>query len=119
MKPIDRGAEVLFIEALQTGTVHIAVLPPDDGRDLEPEKCIPMDGSGRALAALLGTPTVTRCGQKTFPYRPNADARHGISYRFRDDQLSAASYRTLAPADQGRAFEHAQPGDEDDLEDAA
>lgn len=119
MKPIPPGADVLFIEALRTGTVHLAVLPPDDYPDEGAVEFIPMDGSGRALAALLGTPTVTRCGLPTFPHNPSRDARHGLTYRFRDEQLCAACYRTLAPEDQERAFEHGQPGDEDDLEDAA
>lgn len=110
-KPIPAGGDVLFVKALRTGTVHLVVLPPDDGRDLKPEKCIPMDGSGMALAALPGTPTITRCGLPTFPHNPSADARHGLTYRFHDDQLCVACYRTLTPADQPRAFEHGTPGD--------
>jgi hypothetical protein len=118
-KPLPERADVKFIEALATGTVHLLVLPPDDGSDGEPAISIPMDGSGRALAGLLGTPTVTRCGLNTFPHNPSPDARHGFTFRFRDDQLCGACYRTLTPADQERAFEHGQPGDEDDEEWAA
>lgn len=118
MKPIVPGSDVLFVKALRTGTVHLAVLPPDGGDD-EAVGFIEMDGSGRALAGLLGTPTVTRCGLPTFPHNPCRDARHGMTYRFRDEQLCAACYRTLAPEDQERAFDHAQPEDEDDEEWAA
>lgn len=119
MKPIPRGADVLFVETRQTGTVHLVVLPSDDYPDEDAVEFIPMDGSGRALAALLGTPTVTRCGLKTFPHSPSRGARHGMTYRFRDEQLCAACYRTLAPEDQARVFEHAQPDDETDEEEAA
>lgn len=118
MKSIPHGSDVLFVKALRTGTVHLVVLPPDGGDD-EAVVSIPMDGSGRALAGLLGTPTVTRCGLNTFPHNPSRDARHGMTYRFRDEQLCAACYRTLAPEDQERAFEHAQSADEDDEEWAA
>ena len=118
MKALAHGSDVLFIKALRTGTVHLAVLPPDS-QDEEAVQELPMDGSGRALAALLGTPTVTRCGLPTFPHNPSRDARHGITYRFHDAQLCAACYRTLAPEDQQRAFDHPQPDDEDDEEEAA
>lgn len=118
-KPIPAGSDFKFVEALKTGTVHLVVLPPAEGQHDEPEVWILMDGSGKALAGLLGTPTVTRCGQPTFPHSPSRDARHGLTYRFRDDQLCAACYRTLAPADQHRAFEHETPEDEDDQEEAA
>nr|WSZ21228.1 hypothetical protein OH837_49165 [Streptomyces canus] len=110
-KPIAAGSDVQFVKALRTGTVHLVVLPPDDGEDLDPDKCIPMDGSGRALAGLLGTPTVTRCGLPTFPHNPSRDARHGMTYRFYDEQLCAACYRTLVPEDQPKAFQHAVPDD--------
>lgn len=113
-RPIPSGADVLFVKTIRTGTVHLVVLPPDDGRDIEPDKCIPMDGSGRALAALLGTPTVTRCGLGTFPHNPSRDARHALTYRFRDEQLCVACYRTLTPADQPLAFEHGTPDDASD-----
>jgi hypothetical protein len=98
--------------------VHLVVIPPASEDD-EAVEFIPMDGSGRALAGLLGTPTVTRCGQATFPHNPSRDARHGMTYRFYDEQLCAACYRTLAPEDQTRAFDHPRPGDEDDQEEAA
>jgi hypothetical protein len=118
-KPIPSGADVLFVKALRTGTVHLVVLPPDDGPHEEPAVYIPMDGSGRALAGLVGTPTITRCGQPTFPHNPSVNARHGITYRFHDEQLCVACYRTLAPADQARAFEHETPDGEDDEPEAA
>ncbi|MEV5915807.1 hypothetical protein AB0M00_43860 [Streptomyces chartreusis] len=110
-KPIAAGSDVQFVKALRTGTVHLVILPPESDVDDESIESIPMDGSGRALAGLLGTPTVTRCGQNTFPHNPSADARHGLTYRFHDEQLCVACYRTLAPADQHLAFEHAQPDD--------
>jgi hypothetical protein len=116
---LPAGADIRFIRTIGTGTVHLLVLPPDPGPTVEPDEAIPMDGSGQALAGLLGTPTITRCGQHTFPYAPNADARHGFTWRFIDDQLCAACYRTLHPDDQGRAFDHPQPDDEDDNEPAA
>jgi hypothetical protein len=117
-KPIAAGSDVRFVEALRTGTVHVVVLPPEDDVDDEAVEFIPMDGSGRALAGLLGTPTVTRCGLDTFPHNPSAEARHGMTYRFRDSQLCAACYRTLTPADQHLAFEHGQPDDAVDTADA-
>ena len=107
------GSDVRFVEALRTGTVHLVILPPDDEPD-DDSAGILMDGSGRALAGLLGTPTITRCGLSTFPHNPSADARHGMTYRFHDEQLCAACYRTLTPADQHLAFEHATPDDAGD-----
>ncbi|MFI0901774.1 hypothetical protein [Streptomyces sp. NPDC020983] len=105
------GSEILFIEATATGTVHLFVQPPED--EDPPREEIIMDGSGRALAALLGTPTVTRCGKPTFPYSPSRGARHQITYRFADGQLCVSCYRTLHPDDQARAFDHPQPDDAD------
>ena len=113
-KPLPSGADIRFVKALRTGTVHLVVLPPDEGPNVEPAGCIPMDGSGRALAGLLGTPTITRCGQPTFPHNPSANARHAMTYRFRDEQLCVACYRTLTPDDQERAFEHETPDDDED-----
>jgi hypothetical protein len=115
--PADRipaDAEFRFIQTAGTGTVHLLVLYPESGLSDESVVSIPMDGSGRALACLLGTPTVTRCGLRTFPYSPRADARHGFTGRFSDDHLCGACYRTLHPDDQGRAFDHPQGDDPDD-----
>ncbi|MGW2724770.1 hypothetical protein [Streptomyces sp. NPDC001492] len=116
-QPVAAGSDVRFVKALRTGTVHLVILPPG-GDDDDAGESIPMDGSGRALASLLGTPTVTRCGLNTFPRNPSADARHGMTYRFHDSQLCAACYRTLTPADQHLAFEHGQPDDAGDTADA-
>lgn len=105
---IPADAEFRFIQSASSGTVHLLVLPPDYGPWTNTDEAILMDGSGRALAGLLGTPTVTRCGLRTFPYNPQANARHGFTGRFRDDQLCGACYRTLHPDDQARAFDHPQ-----------
>lgn len=118
-KRIPADADFRFIQTAGTGTVHLLVLFPDYGPSTDTAASIPMDGSGRALAGLLGTPTVTRCGLRTYPYTQQANARHGFTGRFRDDQLCVACYRTLHPDDQGRAFDHPQPDDEDDDESAA
>lgn len=88
-RTIPAGAELRFILATRTGTVHIAVwLPP-----FHPD----------ATPAMSLAPVVTRCGKHTVP----VGGRHESVGRFADEQLCGACYRTLAPADQERAFEHA------------
>lgn len=110
--PID--AELRFIESRATGTVHIAVRYSAYGLSRQPT--LGVITGGAAFAAMAVHPTVTRCGKRTFP---QFEDRHIGTDRFRDEQLCRACYRTLAPADQERAFEHAQSDDEDDEEHAA
>lgn len=114
MKPIPSDAELLFVESLASGAVHIAVRY-EAHHLLEGEVTEVVEG-GAALVAMAITPTVTRCGKRTFP---QFERDHVKTARFRDEQLCRACYRTLTPADQERAFEHETPDDEDDLEEAA
>lgn len=111
MKPIPSDADLLFVEAVSTGTVHIAVRY--EAHHLAQDEVTEVVSGGAAFIALSITPTVTRCGKRTFPQFERDHVKTG---QFRDEQLCAACYRTLAPEDQERAFEHAQPGDEDDEE---
>ena len=114
MKSIPSDADLLFVESLATGTVHIAVqYRPHHLSEGEPTEVIK---GGAALVAMSITPTVTRCGKRTFP---QFERDHQKTNRFSDDQLCRACYRTLTAEDQERAFEHGQPGDEDDEEWAA
>lgn len=115
MKPIPCDAELLFVESLATGTVHIAVRYSVHDIDESPAAGEVING-GAAFVALAVSPTVTRCGKRTFP---QFERDHEKTARFRDEQLCRACYRTLAPEDQERAFEHAQSDDEDDEEWAA
>ncbi|MDX3520751.1 hypothetical protein [Streptomyces scabiei] len=110
MKPIPADAELMFIETAATGTVHIAVRysAHDIGRSPSTAEVI---SGGAAFVAMAVVPTVTRCGKRTFP---QFERDHVKNPRFHDEHLCRACYRTLAPQDQERAFEHAQPGDEDD-----
>ncbi|MFJ6559915.1 hypothetical protein ACIQMV_08540 [Streptomyces sp. NPDC091412] len=112
MKPIPSDAELMFIETVDTGTVHIAVRysAHDIGRSSSTDRVI---SGGAAFVAMSITPTVTRCGKRTFP---QFERDHVKNPRFADERLCRACYRTLAPEDQERAFEHAQPGDETDEE---
>ena len=71
---------------------------------------------GAAFVALAVHPTVTRCGQRTFP---QFEDKHCGTDRFRDEQLCRACYRTLDPADHERAFEHETPDDAEDEDPAA
>jgi hypothetical protein len=114
MKPIPFDADLLFVESLATGTVHIAVRY--EAHHLAEDEVTEVVKGGAAFVALSISPTVTRCGKRTFPQFERDHVKTG---RFRDEQLCAACYRTLTPQDQERAFEHAQPGDEDDEEEAA
>jgi hypothetical protein len=114
VKPIPSDAELLFVESLTSGTVHIAVRYSVHHLD-ESAVTETVDGGG-AFIALAVSPTVTRCGKRTFP---QFERDHEKTARFRDEQLCRACYRTLAPEDQERAFEHAQSADEDDEEWAA
>ncbi|MFJ3084676.1 hypothetical protein ACIPJG_33670 [Streptomyces halstedii] len=97
-------AELLFVEAVSTGTVHIAVryrayhLADDDVTEV-------IKG-GSSFVALAISPTTTRCGKRTFP---QFERDHIKTARFNDDQLCRACYRTLHPDDQERAFEHDVP----------
>lgn len=108
---IPDDAELRFIETVATGTVHIAVRysPHYLGR----QQSLGVISGGAAFAAMAVHPTVTRCGQRTFP---QFEDKHVGTNRFRDEQLCRACYRTLAPADQERAFEHETPDDADDEE---
>lgn len=109
-KKITGTAELLFVEALSAGTVHITVRyrPSDLPRSEEPTRVV---SGGAAWVEMAMTVTWTRCGEATRPQVP--DGRHGMTDRFHDDQLCKACYRTLHPEDQPRAFEHRQPEDED------
>jgi hypothetical protein len=110
-KSLPEHADLFFIETLATGTVHIDARVPVWARADEPTGSVQMnDGTGRFLAEMFETPTVVRCGQRTFPHIPDlSKARHQFTTRFRDEQLCGACYRTLTAADQSRAFEHETP----------
>ncbi|NUP15452.1 MAG: hypothetical protein HOZ81_04980 [Streptomyces sp.] len=113
-KPIPSDAELMFIEAAATGAVHIAVRYRS--WHLTDDAITEVVDGGAALVALAVSPTVTRCGKRTFP---QFERDHVKTDRFRDEQLCRACHRTLTPADQERAFEHETPDDEDDEERAA
>ncbi|MFF3547016.1 hypothetical protein ACFYXD_34915 [Streptomyces platensis] len=104
-EPIPSDAELRFIEAVSSGTVHIAVKYGTYDIARSPQVSAVSSG-GSAFIALALHPTVTRCGRRTFP---QAEKDHQGTDRFSDDQLCAACYRTLTPEDQERAFEHKQP----------
>jgi hypothetical protein len=109
--PFD--ADLMFIETVATGTVHIAVrYEPHHVTDYQVTETI---AGGGAFVAMAMEPTVTRCGKRTFP---QFERDHEKTNRFRDDQLCRACHRTLHPDDQERAFDHEQPGSEDDDEPA-
>lgn len=108
--PID--AELQFIETIATGVVHIAVRY--SAHDLGRQPTVSVISGGAAFAAMAVQPTVTRCGQRTFP---QFEDKHLGTDRFRDDQLCRACYRTLTPDDQERAFEHAIPDEDEDEDD--
>lgn len=112
--PIPFDADLLFVETVSTGTVHIAVRY--QAHHLTDDPSIETVKGGGALVALALSPTVTRCGQRTFP---QAERDHVKTSRFHDEQLCRACYRTLVPADQERAFEHATPDDTEDDDPAA
>jgi hypothetical protein len=108
--PIPGDADLMFIEAVATGTVHIAVRY--DPHHVANDEVIGTVSGGAAFIDLLLAPTVTRCGKRTFPQFQEA---HLKTSRFSDEQLCAACYRTLTAEDQERAFEHDQPeGAEED-----
>ncbi|SOD80051.1 hypothetical protein SAMN06272781_6843 [Streptomyces sp. 1222.2] len=107
---IPSDADLMFIEAASTGTVHIAV--QYRAYHLAEDAVTEVIEGGSALVAMAISPTLTRCGKRTFP---QFERDHLKTTCFRDEQLCRACYRTLAAADQERAFEHETPdGDEDD-----
>lgn len=114
-EPIPSDADLRFIETVATGTIHIAVRYGVHHLDRQPETAPALSG-GAAFVAMAIQPTITRCGRRLFP---QFEDQHIGTDRFRDNQLCAACYRTLTPADQERAFEHARPDDEDDQEEVA
>lgn len=97
-------ADLLFVETVSTGIVHIAVryrayhLTDDDVTEVV--------AGGSAFVAVAIHPTTTRCGKRTFP---QFERDHIKTARFHDDQLCRSCYRTLHPDDQERAFEHDVP----------
>lgn len=109
---IPPDADLRFIKTVATGTVHIAVRYSPHHLGRQPEVAPAISG-GAAFVAMAHAPTVTRCGRRTFP---QFEYRHVGTDRFRDEQLCTACYRTLAPADQERAFEHGTPDDADEEE---
>jgi hypothetical protein len=113
-EPIPCDADLMFIETVSTGTVHIAV--QYRAHHLDDDSVTEVIEGGSALVAMAISPTVTRCGQRTFP---QFERDHVKTNRFRDEQLCRACYRTLAPADQERAFEHETPDEDDDEPEAA
>jgi hypothetical protein len=103
---LPEHAELYFVETLYSGTVHIEVRVPVWARP-EPAETIRMgDGTGRVLQALLETPVVVLCGQRTYPA---GETKHRFTDRFHDGQLCGRCYRLLHEEDQPRAFEHEQP----------
>ena len=107
-RPLPEHAELYFVETVATGAVHIEARVPVWSRPRPAETVRMGDGTGRMLAAIVESPTVVRCGKRTFPGRPNED-RHVFTSSFRDEQLCAGCYRTLTPEDQPKAFEHDTP----------
>jgi hypothetical protein len=115
VEPIPGDADLRFIETVATGTVHIAVKYSPHHLGRQPEIAPDVLG-GSAFVAMAVSPTVTRCGRRVFP---QFEDKHVGTNRFHDDQLCAACYRTLTPADQERAFEHETPDTDGDQEEAA
>lgn len=113
-EPIPSDADLMFIESTATGTVHIAVQYRP--WHLSKDPVLATVKGGGALVAMAIAPTATRCGRRTFPQFERDHVKTG---RFRDEQLCRGCYRTLAPADQERAFEHETPDDAGDEEEAA
>jgi hypothetical protein len=109
VEQIPSDADLMFIEAASSSTVHIAIQYRSWHLDDDP--VIETISGGAAFVALAMSPTVTRCGKHTFP---QFERDHWKTDRFRDEQLCRACYRTLHPDDQERAFEHRQPDDEDE-----
>jgi hypothetical protein len=105
-KPIPFDADLLFVESLATGTVHVAVRY--EAHHLAEDEVTEVVSGGAAFVALSISPTVTRCGKRTFP---QFERDHVRTTRFADERLCAACYRTLVPEDQERAFEHDTPND--------
>lgn len=106
MEQIPSDADLVFIEALSTGTVHIAVRYR--AYHLDSDRVIETVDGGGAFVALAISPTITRCGKRTFP---QFERDHEKTTRFRDEQLCRACHRTLHPDDHERAFEHDVPED--------
>ncbi|MFF7476585.1 hypothetical protein [Streptomyces sp. NPDC008092] len=108
-KPIPCDADLLFVESLASGTVHIAVRYR--AGHLAQDQVIETVTGGGAFVAMAVAPMVTRCGKRTFP---QFERDHEKTTRFSDDRLCRACYRTLTVQDQERAFEHDQPEDAGD-----
>lgn len=113
--PLPTGSELWFIQANRTGTVHFTVKYPTWYEDQLPTTAVHKNGA--AFVALMSSPTVTACGQRTFPGNPAPDARHNYTDTFADDRLCGRCYRTLHPDDHELAFQHAQPAGSDPAED--
>ncbi|MFE2346444.1 hypothetical protein [Kitasatospora cineracea] len=102
MRRLPDDAELRFIRTVATGTVHLIITPRERATDTTPAVSI---ATGLTAWASGARPVITRCGAHT---QPVITTRWEYVSEFDDDDLCRACYRTLAPADQHRAFEHAQ-----------
>ncbi len=109
-KRIPPDADVLFVESIRTGTVHVAVRLLPHHREPGRAANEPVASGGAAFITRALAPTVVRCGKRTWPHDPEA-RRHRFTDCFDDDQLCHGCYRTIHPGDQERLFEHAQSAD--------
>ncbi|MGW9067953.1 hypothetical protein ACWGQT_00675 [Streptomyces yangpuensis] len=99
------GAEFRFVQTNTTGTVHINIFYPAWATSREPSRLVASGGA--AFLQMTLTPSVTRCGLRTYPWDPNGPYT-GVA-RFADEDLCRACYRSLHEDDQPRAFEHDRP----------
>ena len=63
------------------------------------------EGPDDPVAHLLGI-VRTRCGREVVRHRAGFDSSGSLVSAFDDDDLCRACYRTVAPSDQGRLFDH-------------
>lgn len=105
-KKIRDTAELVFIQTVASGTVHIEVRYVSWDSPHEPQRVSFADG----LMALFTEATIVLCGARTFPVPENT---HYYTDCFFDEQLCQRCHASLHPDDVERAFRHRQPDDED------
>lgn len=87
MRRLPDDAELRFVRATATGTVHLIVVEREQAGDDTPAVSI---AAGLAAWAGGARPVIARCGART---HPTVTGRHEWTGEFADDDLCGGCYR--------------------------
>lgn len=103
MQVLPELAELSFVRAVASGTVHIVVSVPTWAEPEEPPAMSMAEGLAKLAAGELATTVL--CGRQA----ELAGTRYEPVGRFADEDLCRACHRALPAAEQWRAFQHDTP----------